>query len=681
MSLRSLIIAISALLTLSITLLFYVQASRVFGDRFTAIEVMQQKSLEQYVRSVLEGRSYLLRTYAESLSSDSKLGRAVLMAGANASGGRALVKELRSRTSCDLVDLIKVGDTRPMAHPELSSEFADFSNLSKDRGQRIGFIKGEPVLLGYSPIKLFQDTVAFVILGYRLNGLVRGEISAATQTDVTFTEPTKGAVRIRANDEVEATVRVSQSQVSGLTASVRKEVIAIGAGCLVLVVSLTYLLLEVGFLRSFRMVLSQVSLGAAELEKGGIPKAERHRFRVAEVTRLSEAFVQYSQGLAGFQDRVEMKTRTEALGEVTSQVAHDLNRVITALEMKLDLDNRTGLSDATKRGVQALLNRARGITESVSTKLRKQSRAGESTPISAEPFSLELLSVVIDSVVAEKSLLYAARPGVLIQVSSGLESLKCVSRVQPNELKRVLSNLIDNSAEAVGEFGTVSVDLFRHQGEVALSVTDTGCGIPPEVFTRLGTRGFSFGKEGGTGLGLWHAMETMRSWGGEVQISSQRGHGTAITLLFPAVQENELFATELVVPRNATIAVVDDDPEVHELWFQRFRAIAGFQGEIVSFRRAEEFVKACRRGELSLNESIVLCDYDFGEEKWNGSQVLEEVDRPLASYLVTGLHEDRAIRSRCLELGVKLLPKSLIGFVPVRIASALPRSEERAGGA
>ena len=85
------------------------------------------------------------------------------------------------------------------------------------------------------------------------------------------------------------------------------------------------------------------------------------------------------------------------------------------------------------------------------------------------------------------------KPGVKIKFTTGPDSLKAA--VDARELQRIVSNLVNNSIEAFTGPGTVDISLASADGK----------GIPPEILSRLGRKGETHGKAGGTGLGLYHA--------------------------------------------------------------------------------------------------------------------------------------------------------------------------------
>ncbi|MCX6951213.1 MAG: ATP-binding protein, partial [Verrucomicrobia bacterium] len=122
-------------------------------------------------------------------------------------------------------------------------------------------------------------------------------------------------------------------------------------------------------------------------------------------------------------------------------------------------------------------------------------------------------------------------------VPSGL-----VARADPERLRQVLSNLIDNAIKYGRAEGHVTVG-GRALGEnrVELSVRDDGPGIPMEAKERVFERFYRVDKarsreQGGTGLGLAIVKNVMQAHGGEVRVESAPGTGTTFFLNLPAAQ-------------------------------------------------------------------------------------------------------------------------------------------------
>jgi len=101
-----------------------------------------------------------------------------------------------------------------------------------------------------------------------------------------------------------------------------------------------------------------------------------------------------------------------------------------------------------------------------------------------------------------------------------------------DQLTQVLWNVALNAVEAMNGRGRLSLEVNRRNGDVALSVSDTGGGIPSENLSHV-FEPFYTGKANGSGLGLTIAERIMGAHGGRIEIDSQVGRGTRVTLLFP----------------------------------------------------------------------------------------------------------------------------------------------------
>ena len=113
-------------------------------------------------------------------------------------------------------------------------------------------------------------------------------------------------------------------------------------------------------------------------------------------------------------------------------------------------------------------------------------------------------------------------------------------RADVQQIKQVLINLVQNSADSIGRDGVITLRVTDSgpPGTVALEVSDTGKGIPPAVQRRLFDPFFTT-KEGGTGLGLPIAARIVEKHGGKLRYRTARNRGTTFRVLLPAASEHE----------------------------------------------------------------------------------------------------------------------------------------------
>ncbi|MBI2553092.1 MAG: histidine kinase, partial [Candidatus Rokubacteria bacterium] len=111
-------------------------------------------------------------------------------------------------------------------------------------------------------------------------------------------------------------------------------------------------------------------------------------------------------------------------------------------------------------------------------------------------------------------------------------------QADPNQFQQVLLNLLMNALEATSEGGKVQIGAARAQEGgrpgVAVTVSDTGPGIPADLLPRLFEPFFTTKPPGqGTGLGLAICRDIVRDHGGEIRVESSPGRGTAFTVWLP----------------------------------------------------------------------------------------------------------------------------------------------------
>ena len=110
-----------------------------------------------------------------------------------------------------------------------------------------------------------------------------------------------------------------------------------------------------------------------------------------------------------------------------------------------------------------------------------------------------------------------------------------------DRLTQILVNVLDNAIKFTPEDGSIFIDVGQKDNHVVLTITDTGIGIPKEEVQRLGERFYRVERSrsrdlGGTGLGLSIVKHLMIAHGGKMEIESQLGSGTKVSLFFPMVK-------------------------------------------------------------------------------------------------------------------------------------------------
>jgi signal transduction histidine kinase len=111
-------------------------------------------------------------------------------------------------------------------------------------------------------------------------------------------------------------------------------------------------------------------------------------------------------------------------------------------------------------------------------------------------------------------------------------------KADPDRIKQVIINLLDNAVRVTLPGGQVKVNLTELKDTVQVSITDTGPGIPPEEQPLIWERFYKVDKSrartgGGTGLGLAIAKKIIEAHGGSIEVSSKPGKGSTFYFVIP----------------------------------------------------------------------------------------------------------------------------------------------------
>ena len=359
--------------------------------------------------------------------------------------------------------------------------------------------------------------------------------------------------------------------------------------------------------------------------------------------------------------------------DMAAQVAHDIRSPIFALDAALK--TMTQLPEQQRIIVRHAVNRIRDVANSLLEKNRQKpaiSSADDAALVgTGESLDVHLLSSLIDSVITEKRLSFESKLDINIDFKLSQESYGLFARIQPVEFRRMISNLVNNAVEALGEKGTVDISL-NHDGDgIILAVADNGKGIPPEILAKLGRRGETHGKAGGSGLGLFHARTTAESWGGSLNITSQPGRGTTVSITLPKTEAPGGFVGELKLAAGRPVIVLDDDTGVHQIWRGRFETARVNENdiEVSYFSVPDELRSWIKANPAKAGGAICLFDHELTGFTETGLSLASELGLCAQTILVTSLSEEPMIIEECARLKVKMIPKGLAAFVPISISS------------
>ncbi len=396
-----------------------------------------------------------------------------------------------------------------------------------------------------------------------------------------------------------------------------------------------------------------------------------------EITTLASQFNQMLIRLHDAQQREIEYQKLSAIDKIAAQVAHDIRSPLAALDSVMrDLSQ---LPEDKRSIIRSAVGRIRDIANNLietnrETKAAIVGASGEAAASvqSATP-TMELISSHIEPLITEKRLQFRSKIGIEIESRLDAASYGLFADIQAVEFKRILSNLVDNAVEALKDKGWVRVRLALTGQHVVISVEDNGRGIPPEILARLGHRGETHGKAGGSGLGLYHAKTCVEAWGGSLAIESSPS-GTTVRIELPRGVPPRWFVSRLKLEPAGKVVIFDDDTSIHQVWKGRLDSLRVEERGVETFHFSTP--EELRRWVLESpdnRKALFLMDYEILGHEQNGLSLAKELGLGSRVILVTSRFEEKPILDQCLRLGARMIPKGLAGFVPVDFQGPLKR--------
>ena len=217
--------------------------------------------------------------------------------------------------------------------------------------------------------------------------------------------------------------------------------------------------------------------------------------------------------------------------EFTANVSHELKTPLQGIIGSAELlENGMVKQEDVPRFVGHIRAEAQRLVTLLGDIIRL-SQLDEGEPMPTEP--VELLAVARE--VAENLRSAAEARNVTVEVTGTPATVSGVRRL----LYEIVLNLCDNAIKYNTEGGRVEVEVAQDGGTAAVTVRDTGIGIPPEHQSRVFERFYRVDKShskasGGTGLGLSIVKHAVQYHHGVIQLKSEVGKGTEIRVTFPA---------------------------------------------------------------------------------------------------------------------------------------------------
>ncbi len=402
-----------------------------------------------------------------------------------------------------------------------------------------------------------------------------GEASIPKQATATLEDGPDGrfwsvSQRIKVGrDPGRLTVEASLAEADALAAKESKVfgIVTIGSALLLILAGAILISLLIGRpIARMTQTMSQVESGQLEVEAPlGASKEFDHLARgfntmlvrirgfnqelTGRIEEATAALAQQNHDLAELNDLLvaarrdlTAKERLAALGQLAGTIAHELGNPLNSISGHVQLLERSpDLPDDVREDLELISSEVRRMTDVIRRFL--DSTRG----LRPAPEQVDLTSLVSEAL--DMSLSAEARARLIVEknVSPGLDAVI----TDPSLVRHVLTNLIANAVDAMPRGGELDLTAAARDGELCLSVRDTGSGISSEDRRRIFEPFYTTKARGkGTGLGLAICREIARALKGRIDVVTEVGRGSTFTLAVPLQRAGE--ASPQLQPAEAT---------------------------------------------------------------------------------------------------------------------------------
>ena len=378
---------------------------------------------------------------------------------------------------------------------------------------------------------------------------------------------------------------------------------------------------------TYQTYLKNVATAAAAADQAQRHVEELSRY-IAEQERIQEQFSQLE--------------KLSALGELASGVAHDFNNTLAGILGRAQLLKRTRDFEKLDRGLDIIIKAAEDGAKTVK---RIQDFARQRKDHDFTPIAVDQLLFDVSEITRPRWKIASEAANVHINLDVCINTSALVMG-EASEMREVLVNMVFNAVDAMPQGGKLTLSAAEVDGQLEISVRDTGQGMSPEVRSKIFDPFFTTKGKAGMGLGLAVSYGIIRRHNGVILVESEKDKGTTFRIRMPIaqgvslLQSNDSPATlepiEPLTPKEshrAKILVVEDEEPVREL----LQDILESEGHLVT-------VASSGQEALSIYDSMkfeaVFTDVGMpGMSGWELARAIRERDRRIPIAVITGWGE------------------------------------------
>jgi len=248
-----------------------------------------------------------------------------------------------------------------------------------------------------------------------------------------------------------------------------------------------------------------------------------YKYSAQEITEVVSSINDMKKKLKIAQEELVSKTQMATFVQIAKNVAHEVRNPLEAISGAVEvISGERGISTLGRDSLSIIREEIQNLNDYLSKFLEL------TRPEPLTPMEVNINDVIGDCLLLMKPVFRKRRIDILWE---GKEK-SFVCRLDVNQIKRVIINVLLNSVEAIESDGIVSIKVGMDKEYLRLIVSDTGRGIEPENIKKVFEPYFTTKREG-SGIGLSLSKSIIEEHGGKIKIRSIRGRGTEVEIYLP----------------------------------------------------------------------------------------------------------------------------------------------------
>lgn len=235
------------------------------------------------------------------------------------------------------------------------------------------------------------------------------------------------------------------------------------------------------------------------------------------------------------------------------------------------------------------------------------------------------LDRIISNVITQKKIEFISKSKIEIYYKNNLKEENDLISIDSSDLREVVSNIINNSIEAIDDEGKVIIVVNKKGESICLTIKDNGSGISQQNLEEVFSKNYSTKSGAVRGIGLYHARNISHKYQMVLDIKSKLGKGTKVDLIFPIMKNNK--------NKYRSIVLIDDDDLVRTNWIFKAKYNNIKLQTFSSYKKFKEEYNKTGDNDLLFIDSLLKFDSIRGED------LSKEINKDYSFYkifIVTG---------------------------------------------